>query len=128
LGGSFDGRPRSGRAAALARQARANKAGAAGGGDESFYGQPQMEEGSDARPAFADLEGTQYIDLQVSICVCGRGSQVKSSPYSLICKKHKAKIKCARAAGAGKIPELLRTEVQLGRGNHHPTARCEWSL
>ena len=63
LGGSFDGRPRSGRAAALARQARANKAGAAGGGDKSFSGPPQMEKGSGAPPAFADLEGTQYIDL-----------------------------------------------------------------
>ena len=48
-------------------------------------------------------------------------SQVKSSLYSPIYKEHKAKIKCAIAAGAGKMPELLRTEVQLGRGNHHPT-------
>ena len=49
--------------------------------------------------------------------------------YSPIYKKHKAKSKCARAAGAGKMELLrLRTEVQLGRGNHHPTGRCAWSL
>jgi hypothetical protein len=56
----------------------------------------------------------------------GKSSQVKSILPNI--QKHKAKIKYARAAGAGKIPELLRTEVQLGRGNHHPTARCAWSL
>jgi hypothetical protein len=48
--------------------------------------------------------------------------------FSPIYKKHKAKIKCARSAGAGYMPELLRTDVQLGRGNHHPAARCAWSL
>ena len=57
-----------------------------------------------------------------SIFVPSHPPPVKSGLYSPIFKEHKAKIKCARAAGADKRPELLRTEVQLGRGNHHPTA------
>jgi hypothetical protein len=54
-----------------------------------------------------------------------KSSQVYTPQYS---KSTRQKIKCARAAGAGELPELLRTKVQLGRGNHLPTARCAWSL
>ena len=74
------------------------------------------------------VAGSSAGDAEALCFVLSSTSQAKSRLYPPVYKKHKAKIKCARAAGAGKMPELLRTEVQLGRGNHHPTARCESSL
>ena len=48
----------------------------------------------------------------------GESSQVYTPQYA----KSTRQIKCACAVGADKRPELLRTEVQLGRGDHHATA------